>query len=124
MTTEGNFDMTTFQANATLNADCLFKAITIGGTIAASPLQAGGVCRSQAVPGQGVSAIYKGECKLKVGAAINTVGFPLTITTSGWFIANATSGSATIGRALTLASSGDMVRALVDFSDLSAAAVS
>ena len=124
MTTEGSFCMRTFTAAATLNNDCLFKAITIGGTIAASPLQAGGVCRSQAVAGQGVSAIFEGDCKVRVGAAINTVGFPLTVTTSGWFIANTTSGSATVGRNLELASSGDTIQAFVDFRQLAGAAVS
>ncbi len=110
----------TVQAASTITADCLFKALTIGGTVAASALQAVGIARSQAVAGQGVTTIVNGSCKVRVGAAVNTIGYGLTVTTSGWLIANATSGSATIGRALQVANSGDTILAYVDFTAMAA----
>lgn len=124
MTTEGVYRSRTIQAQATITPDMLFKAITIGGTLAASPLLAAGIARSTAAPGQGIHCIIGGDVKLKVGTAVGTLGYPLTITTSGWFIANTTSGSATIGRAMQLANSGDMIQAYVDFEQLAAGAVS
>lgn len=124
MTTEGHFEMTTVAATVAITPDMLFKAGTLAGTLAASPLQAGGVIRTTAQIGQGLSLIIDGECKIKVGGAVNTLGYPLTITTSGFFIAATVSGGMTVGRNLTLAASGDLVRAIVDFSGMAAAAFS
>jgi hypothetical protein len=122
MTTEGHFETTTVPATVQITQDMLFKAGTLAGTLAASPLQAGGVIRYTAQIGQGLTLIYEGECKVKVGGAVSTLGYPLTITTSGFFIAATVSGGMTVGRNLTLAASGDLVRAIVDFSAMGAAA--
>lgn len=114
MTTEERYDITTVPAAQVFSGDTLWKAATFGGTIAASPNLAAGVIRSNAAIGQGLSVVYDGITKLKVGGAVSTPGFPLTITTSGFFIA-AASGGATIGRAMTTAASGDIIKAMVDF---------
>lgn len=117
MTTEERYNITTVEANAVFNSDTLWKAATFGGLIAATPLQAAGVIRSTAEIGQGLSLVYEGITKVKVGAAINTPGYPLTITTSGFFIA-ATSGGKSVGRAFSTAASGDLVKAMVDFKNI------
>jgi len=117
MTTEEKFDLTTVQATQVLTNDMLWKGVTFGGTVAASPLQCAGILRTTAGVGQGASAVYDGITKLKMGAAINTAGYPLTITTSG-FGAAATSGSPSIGRSMTTCASGDLLKVLVDFKSL------
>lgn len=115
MTTEEKNDVTTVRAAGVITNDMLWKAITFGGTIAALPGPAAGVCRSTAqVAGQGVSVVYQGITKVKAGAAINSLGAPLTITTSGWFTA-AASGFVSIGRAMETCNSGDLLKAYVDF---------
>lgn len=117
MTTEEGYCQTAVAATIEITNDMLFKGLTFGGTIAASPLQAAGIARSTAKIGQGVSVVYEGITKVKAGAAVSTVGYPLTLTTSGFVIA-ATSGSPSIGRAMTTAASGDLLKAMVDFMTL------
>lgn len=115
MTTDLKYQAMPVVAGADLDtAASLFKAVTLGGTIAASPNLAAGILRHGGKTGEHLSVIYEGITKVLVGAAINTVGFPLTVTTSGFIIA-ASSGGASIGRALTTAASGDLVQAAVDF---------
>jgi hypothetical protein len=94
-----------------------FKAITLNGTVAATPLQAAGVLRYGAKNGETVSVAHRGEFKALFGAAVNTVGYPLTVTTSGWIIA-ASSGGASIGRSRSTCASGDLALAFFDFSQL------
>lgn len=117
MTTEENFSQTAVAAAIEITQDMLFKGITFGGTIAATPLQAAGIIRSTAKIGVGVGVVYDGITKVKVGAAVTTPGYPLTLTTSGFVIA-ATSGSPSIGRAMAAAASGDLLKVLVDFKTL------
>lgn len=118
MTTEGKYCVETVEAAAEITNDMLFKGLTFGGTIAASALQCAGIIRSRAQARQGVSVVYEGVTKLKMGAAINTLGYPLTITTSG-FGAAATSGSPHIGRSMATCASGDLLKVMVDFKHLS-----
>lgn len=94
-----------------------FKAVNIGGTIAASANLAGGILRNAPKSGETAELIFEGITKVLAGAAVSTLGFPLTITTSGFIIA-ASSGGASIGRALETCSSGDLVQAMVDFTNL------
>lgn len=120
MTTEEKFDATTVPASVVVTNDMLWKAITYGGTIAALPGPAAGIIRSTAQKvGQGVTAVYQGISKVKAGAAITSLGAPLTITTSGFVIA-AASGGAHIGRAMETCASGDLVKAYLDFMTLPA----
>lgn len=95
-------------------ASARFKAIGLGGTVVASTSRAIGVLYTSARSGERVSALYEGVGKVMVGGAVSTLGYPLTITTSGFFIA-ASSGGAMVGRAMATAASGDLVEALVDF---------
>ena len=122
MTTQGTRRTRTVTAGATITNDMLFKAATIGGTIAAGPLQAAGLIESTASAGQGLTVAVDGDCKLKIGAAVGTVGYPLTITTSGWFIAATVSGGMHVGRSMQLGNSGDTIQAYIDFQQMAAAA--
>jgi hypothetical protein len=118
MSTDIDFKMLQVQAGADLSGEgSKFKAITIGGTIAAGPNLAAGILRHGAQQGANVSLAYHGVTKVLAGAAVSTVGFPLKVTTSGWIIA-AASGDVSIGRALATAASGDLVQAFVDFVSL------
>lgn len=118
MTTDLEFKQLQVVAGQDLTVEsCKFHAVTVGGTIAANAYQAAGVLRHGNVSGNHASVAYEGITKLFAGAAINTVGFPITVTASGWFIA-ASSGGLSIGRALSTAASGDLVQAMVDFKNL------
>lgn len=112
MATHGKTE--TYSVTATQDLSALYRAITLAGAVAANTSRAAGVLWSKGNSGETVTVVTAGEAKVQVGAAINTAGYPLTITTSGYFIA-ASSGGATVGRALINANSGDIIPAFVDF---------
>lgn len=116
MTIESEFQVWNVTASEDLSgAGNLHKALSIAGTVAAGPTFAIGVLRSKNVSGGQVSAVVKGITKVMMGTAVGTLGHPLKIAaTSGWFAA-AASGDVHVGRALTLAASGDLIPAMVDF---------
>lgn len=118
MATDLDFDLIQVAATADLSGEgSKFKAVTIGGTIAATPLLAAGILRHGAQSGGTLSVAHRGVFKALFGAAVSTVGYPLTVTTSGWVIA-ASSGGATIGRSLSTVASGDLAKAMFDFAVL------
>lgn len=113
-------DFRTVQVAATedLSADSRkFKACTLSGTIAATPLLAGGILRHGGKSGETITLGYSGLLKALFGGAVNTVGYPLTVTTSGFIIA-ASSGGQTIGRSRFTCASGDLQLAFFDFKNL------
>jgi hypothetical protein len=120
MTTEQKTELMTVTAAQDLTvADALYHAVTLAGTIAANTSRVGGVLRYKASSGQQASLIYQGIAKVMAGGAVTTLGYPLTVTASGWFIA-ASSGGAMVGRALAAAASGDLIPAAVDFKSIPA----
>lgn len=120
MTIESKWNAYNVAATEDLTADsALFKAVGFGGTIVGAPRNAVGILRSKGKIGQQVTAVYDGITKVVAGAAITTPGFNITITTSGFVIA-ASSGGSSCGRALTAASSGDLIPAYVDFKNIPA----
>lgn len=120
MTVESTHKQWTVQATDDLSiAGARFKAITLGGAIAATTSRAAGVLMTSTRSGEFASAIYEGVAKVIAGAAVTTLGYPLTITTSGFFIA-ASSGGSSCGRALAAAASGDLIPAFVDFTTVPA----
>jgi hypothetical protein len=120
MSTEQKFDLITVTAAQDLTvADCLYHAVSLAGTIVGSTSRVGGVLRTKCSSGSQASLVYQGLCKVMAGAAVTTLGYPLTVTASGWFIA-ASSGGSTIGRALAAAASGDLIPAMVDFNTIPA----
>lgn len=123
MTVHITEEMMGFVATADLSApSAKYKVVTIGGTIAASLPQALGVLKYGTSSGGNGSAIYAGVTKAFVGGAVSTVGWPLTVTTSGFLVA-ATSGQLTCGRAMAVAASGDVAFVAVDFKTLGYSAV-
>lgn len=99
-----------------------YRAVTHGGVVAAVPLAAAGVLKYGCNSGYDASLVIEGISKIQIGAAVSTAGWPLTITTSGYAIA-ATSGTPTVGRAITSGASGDLIEASLDFMDLGIAIV-
>jgi len=115
MTIEGQFKVwNVLAAEDLLNA--VGKAVTINGTIAPTIANAIGVLRGKGSTGQHLPAVFEGVTKVVVGAAVTTPGYPIKITTSGFFIA-AASGDGHVGRLLNTAAvaSGDLVPAMVNF---------
>lgn len=94
-----------------------YRAVTLGGLVAAAPGLAAGLLKYGCTSGYDASVIIDGITKGQIGAAISTVGYPLTVTTSGFLVA-ATSGQQTIGRALATGASGDLIEVAVDFNQL------
>lgn len=120
MSTEQKFELMTVTAAQDLTvADCLYHVISLAGTIVGSTSRAAGILRMDATSGQQASVVYQGITKGMAGAAVTTLGFPLTVTASGWLIACA-SGNYSVGRALTSAASGDLIPVLVNFAALPA----
>lgn len=119
MTTELKYSALQVVAGADLDtAASRFKAVTIGGTIAASvTYQAAGILRHGGKTGESLSVVYEGITKVMAGAAITSGGMQLKITTSGFIIA-AVSGDLSIGRSLAFCASGDLVQAFVDFKNI------
>jgi hypothetical protein len=91
-----------------------FKAVAYGGTIAANTNVARGILRYGAKSGERASVSVIGIFKAQFGTAVNTVGFPLKITTSGFVVACA-SGDNLIGRSISLTASGDIAQASFNF---------
>jgi hypothetical protein len=118
MSTDLDIKLIQVTAGADLDGEgSKFKAVTLAGTIAATPLLAAGVLRHGAKNGEQLSVAYEGVFKAIFGAAVSTVGYPLTVTTSGFIIA-ASSGGATIGRSRATVASGDIANAFFDFKSL------
>jgi hypothetical protein len=118
MSTDIDVNYLQVAATVDLSADAVkFKAVTLAGTIAATPLQAAGILRHGGRSGETVSVAYAGVFKAIFGAAVSTVGYPLTVTTSGFIIA-AGSGGACIGRARAIVASGEIANAMFDFKNL------
>lgn len=124
MTVHNKQYLHTVQAAEDLSAQAArFRAITLGGTLVAANAAAGtsqraaGLLASSCRSGEYASYIYKGLAKAQAGAAINTLGFPVMVGSSGYLFA-AVSGGLHVGRAYSLAASGDLFEAIVDFATL------
>jgi len=91
-----------------------FKAVTIGGTIAASNTTAIGLLMNKPLNGEDATVGYSGHMKGVAGAAI-TAGARLIVTTSGYLI-TAIGAVIPCGRALATCGSGASVEGLFDFS--------
>lgn len=83
-------------AGADLSDDEQYKAIAIGGTIAASGTAAIGILCNKPKSGEDAAVTWWGREKFYAGAAV-AAGAQVTVTTSGWFI-TAGSGDAVVGR--------------------------
>jgi len=111
---QGEFQTITLAAGANLSG-AQYKAVAIGGTIAATSAAAIGLIQNKpAASGRGTTVAWHGHMKAYAAAAI-TAGNPVMVTTSG-FITNATSLGNQVGKAITTAASGDLIDCICDFS--------
>lgn len=90
-----------------------FKAVAVGGTIAASNTTAIGLLLNKPKSGEDAAVGYSGHMKGVAGAAI-TAGARLIVTTSGYLI-TAIGAVVPCGRALATCASGASVEGIFDF---------
>lgn len=126
MTTTNALSKITIQAQADLSAQASrYRAVTFLGALVGTPAAgviagAAGILQdSSPRSGDAAALVYQGITKVVAGAAISTAGWPLCSGSGGYLYA-ATSGGATIGRAIEAAASGDLFQAFVDFVTLPA----
>lgn len=99
------YDIGFFRAGQDLSAS-QYKAVTIGGTIAANNTTAMGLVQNKPESGEDLSMRAFGVSKYRAGAAVNS-GALLMVTTSGWLI-TVTSGQLPCGQAFEGVSSGSI----------------
>ena len=110
---QGKYETVAIDAGADLYTH-QYKAIAIGGTIAANSTAAMGLLQNKPrAAGRSATIGYFGRMKAYAGAAI-TAGAPVMVTTSGFIIASTSLGN-TIGKALVTAASGDLFPGLFNF---------
>ena len=123
MTTHNETHSYTVPAAADLSA-AKFRAITVAGTILTGPMNgpgggAIGVLTNAPRSGDLATYVYAGIQKVLAGAAVATLGYPISVGSSGFFFATASGGNF-VGRALETATSGDLFQAMVDFTQFPA----
>ena len=91
-----------------------YRAVTLNGTVAASLLRCAGILKTGCTSGGVAQTVMEGITKAQFGGAVSTIGWPITITTSGWAAA-ASSGGLACGRALETCNSGDIAMVAVNF---------
>lgn len=100
-----------------------YKAITLAGTVVPAATAVGASARvaginiTSARSGEQATYVYTGITKVVAGAAVSTLGYPIMAGSSGFMFA-VVSGNNHVGRALTVANSGDIFVAFVDFATL------
>jgi hypothetical protein len=110
---QGKFETVTIAAGADLSAR-QYKAIAIGGTIAATSTATVGLLQNRpAAVGRSATLGYHGQMKGYAGAAISA-GAQVQVTASGYLITSTSNGN-TIGVALTAAASGALFPGLFNF---------
>lgn len=113
---QGKFETVSIDAGADLSA-AQYKAVVVGGTIAADSTAIGLLQNKPAASGRAATVGYAGLMKAYAAAAI-TAGARLTVTTSG-YVTTATSaqidGGFVVGKALAAANSGDLFPGLFNF---------
>ena len=114
----GSFRSIQLTAGADLNTGggtgAQYKAIAVGGTIAATSALSYGLLQNKPKNGEDATVGYAGHMKGVAGAAIATA-VRMMVTTSGYLI-TCTSGHVPVGKSLAAAASGAVVEGLFDFS--------
>ena len=90
-----------------------YKAIAIGGTIAATSTAAMGLLQNKPENGEDAGLAYLGRSKYRAGDTV-TAGGAIAVTTSGWLIACA-SGDLAVGKSLEAVSSGGIGEGIFNF---------
>lgn len=101
-----------FLAGADLSS-AQYKAVNIGGTVAANNTNALGLLHNKPKSGEDASICVFGRSRYRAGAAVDS-GSMLMVTTSGWLIA-VTSGSLPCGQAFEGVSSGSIGEGYFNF---------
>ena len=92
-----------------------YRAVTIGGTLAASGAACVGILQNAAGNGQDATVAYQGRSKYVAGAGI-TAGARLQVQSGGWLITVASGDAAQmVGTALGTVSSGETGEAIINF---------
>lgn len=112
MSTSGDTEVIAIVAGADLRA-AQYKAVAVGGTIAANNTDTIGLLQNKPNTGEGASLAYAGHMKGVAGAAL-TAGNRVKVTTSG-YLAVVASGDGSCGKVLTTCTSGSTVEILADF---------
>lgn len=99
-------------AGADLSA-AQYKAVVVGGTIAADATALGILQNKPAASGRDATVGFLGRSRYVANAAISA-GALLTVTTSG-YMSTVTSGQACIGRAIAAVSSGAIGEGIFNF---------
>lgn len=117
MANDGRFKSLQLTAGADLNTGdgtgAQYKAVAVGGTIAANNNAAFGLIQNKPKSGEDLTVAYEGHMKGVAGAAI-TAGLNLKVTTSGYLIV-VVSGDGSVGKAVTTAASGAAVELIGNF---------
>lgn len=117
MAGSGRFMSLQLTAGADLNAaggtGAQFKAIAVGGTIAANNSLTMGLLQNKPKNGEDATVGYFGHMKGTAGGTI-TAGGLVKVTTSGYLLA-VTSNDIACGQAITAAASGATVEGLFNF---------
>ena len=118
MAESGKFNSFQLTAGADLNTGggtgAQYKAVAVGGTIAATSALAFGLLQNKPKNGEDATIGYSGHMKGVAGAGI-TAAARVMVTTSGYLI-TCTSGHVPVGKAVATAASGATVEGLFDFS--------
>lgn len=112
MSTSGDKELIQVVAGADLRA-AQYKAVAVGGTIAAANNAAAGLLQNKPNTGEGAALAYFGHMKGVAGTAL-TAADRVKVTTSGYLIVVA-SGDGHCGKVLTTCTSGSTVEILGDF---------
>lgn len=117
MSQDGRALLLQLRAGADLNTGdgtgAQYKAVAVGGTIAANNSTAVGLVQNKPKNGEDLAVLYLGHGKGIAGAALSA-GDRVKITTSG-YIAAVASGDGCVGKVITAASSGMAVEGLFNF---------
>ena len=117
MANTGRFSSIQLAAGADLNTGngtgAQYKAVAVGGTIAATNATTVGLLQNKPKNGEDAEVGYEGHMKGVAGAAISA-GALLMVTTSGYVITR-TAITLPCGRAITAAASGGTVEGLFNF---------
>ena len=93
---------------------CQYKAVAIGGTIAAANTAAVGILQNKPKINEDAAVAFAGRSYYVAGAAV-TAGAQLSVTTSGYMITTVASGSSPCGKALAAVASGGRGEGIFNF---------
>lgn len=99
-------------AGADLSAS-QYKAIAVGGTIAATSTAAMGILQNKPESGEDATLAMLGISKFRAGGAV-TAGGAVAVTTSGWLVACA-SGDLAVGKSFEAVTSGSVGEGMFNF---------